>query len=169
MLVVKYELLRNLSMTCFVFCRYKIAVHNIITVLAENEHFQIFISETWLILCSIILQFRCNFEEILINSRYDIYGNSISCTIWSHVDYKLLVRNNYCLHLDASGKQSCNPASISKLCCLPSMYDHLRGLFYPQFFSSLSKTKDEHQNGKLETIEMNDKLRYLRFHDMLFL
>ncbi|CAM8890013.1 unnamed protein product [Rhodiola kirilowii] len=28
-----------------------------------------------------------------------------------------------------------------------------------QFFSSLSKGKDEHQNGKLETIEMNDKLR----------
>ncbi|KAL9667412.1 hypothetical protein QQ045_001769 [Rhodiola kirilowii] len=28
-----------------------------------------------------------------------------------------------------------------------------------QFFSSLSKAKDEHQNGKLETVEMNDKLR----------
>ncbi|CAM8987931.1 unnamed protein product [Rhodiola kirilowii] len=28
-----------------------------------------------------------------------------------------------------------------------------------QFFSSLSKVKDEHQNGKLETIELNDKLR----------
>lgn len=51
----------------------------------------------------LVNMFRYNFEEVLINSRYDLYGHSICCVVWSYFDYELFVGNFYCIHLDAPG------------------------------------------------------------------
>lgn len=47
---------------------------------------------------------RYNFEEVLINSSYNLYWYSICCTIWTYFNNELCYRHFYCVHLNAPGK-----------------------------------------------------------------
>ncbi|KAF5947389.1 hypothetical protein HYC85_013346 [Camellia sinensis] len=72
-----------------------------------------------------------------------IFTGIASAALFGHSDYKLYVRNYSCFHLNAPG--------------LPCVS------FSPplQFFSPLSKVKDEQQNGVVELKDVQDNHRYL--------
>lgn len=108
-----------------------------------------------------ITQFVCtryNSEEVFFDRCNNIYRHSICSAVWSYTDRKLSSWDFCCFHFNASG------IKIERV--LPLVFsvfslgaDHL--ILILQFFSPLSKVKDDQQNGTVELIDVRENHRYL--------
>lgn len=101
---------------------------------------------------------RYNLEEVFFNCGHNIHRHSICCIIWPYSYYKLSVGNFSCFHLNAPGTTRLETSFNS--------FHFVLGLtlcfiFYLQFFSPLSKVKDEEQTGVLELMDAQNNHKYL--------